>query len=60
VAGRDDWAEAWVRIDSPAVAVLDMLALGTEVEVLQPPELRAAVREAATRIAARHTGPALR
>ena len=59
-AGRDDWAEAWVRIDSPAVAVLDMLALGTEVEVLQPPELRAAVREAATRIAARHTGPALR
>jgi len=38
--------------------VLDMLALGTEVEVLHPPELRAAVREAAARIAARHSGPA--
>ena len=58
VAGREGWAEAWVRIDSPGIAVLDMLALGTEVEVLHPPELRAAVREAATRIAARHSGPA--
>jgi hypothetical protein len=34
-----------------------MLALGTEVEVLHPPELRAGVREAAARIAARHAGP---
>ena len=42
----------------PGIAVLDMLALGTEVEVLHPPELRAAVREAAARIAARHSGPA--
>jgi predicted DNA-binding transcriptional regulator YafY len=57
VAGQDDWAEAWVRIDSPDVAVLDMLALGAEVEVLYPPELRAGVREAATRIAAMHTSP---
>jgi predicted DNA-binding transcriptional regulator YafY len=55
VAGREDWAEAWVRIDSPDVAVLDMLALGGEVEVLYPPELRAAIQEAATRIAALHT-----
>ena len=54
VAGREDWVEAWVRIDSPDVAVLDMLALGAEVEVLHPPELRAGVREAATRIAALH------
>ena len=57
VAGREDWAEAWVRIDSPDVAVLDMLALGAEVEVLHPPELRAGVRDAATRIAALHTSP---
>ena len=57
VAGREDWVEAWVRVDSADVAVLDMLALGTEVEVLLPPELRTAVREAAARIAARHTGP---
>jgi hypothetical protein len=55
VAGREEWVEAWVRIDSPDVAVLDMLALSAEVEVLHPPELRAAVRDVATRIAALHT-----
>jgi len=57
VAGREDWTEAWMRVDSADVAVLDVLALGTEVEVLHPRELRAAVREAAAGIAARHTGP---
>ena len=55
VAGREDWVEAWVRIDSPDVAVLDMLALGGEAEVLHPPELRAAIRDAATQVAALHT-----
>ena len=54
VAGREDWVEAWVRIDSPGIAVLDMLALGADVEVLDPPDLRAGVRDAATRIAALH------
>lgn len=58
VAGREDWVEAWVRIDSPDIAVLDMLALGAEVEVLHPPELRTGIRKAATRIAALHTSPA--
>jgi hypothetical protein len=58
VAGREDWVEAWVRIDSPDVAVLDMLALGAEVEVLHPPGFRAAVRDAATQIAALHTSQA--
>jgi predicted DNA-binding transcriptional regulator YafY len=58
VAGREDWVEAWVRIDSTDVAVLDMLALGAEVEVISPPELRTGVREAAARIAALHTSPA--
>jgi predicted DNA-binding transcriptional regulator YafY len=58
VPGREDWIEAWVRADSPDIAVLDMLALGAEVEVLHPPELRAGVRQAAARIAALHTGPA--
>lgn len=57
VAGREDWVDAWVRIDSPDAAMLDMLALGAEVEVLHPPELRAAVRDAATRIAALHASP---
>jgi predicted DNA-binding transcriptional regulator YafY len=50
VAGREDWAEAWVRIDSADAAVLDMLALGTEVEVMHPPELRTLLRETARRI----------
>jgi len=60
VAGREDWVEAWVRIDSADLAVLDMLALGAEAEVIHPPELRAGVREAAARIAALHAGPARR
>ena len=47
-----------MRVDSADIAVLDVLALGAEVEVLHPPELRTAVREAAGRIAARHTGMA--
>src|SRR5262249_11447522 len=57
VAGREDWVEAWVRIASPDVPVPEMLALGGEVEVLHPPELRAAIQETATRIAALHTSP---
>ena len=59
MAGREGWAEAWVRIDSADLAVLDILALGAEAEVIYPPELRTADWEAATRIAARHTGPAM-
>jgi predicted DNA-binding transcriptional regulator YafY len=58
VPGREDWAEAWVRTESADLAVLDVLALGPEIEVLDPPELRAGVREAATRIAALHASPA--
>ena len=58
VAGRGDWAEAWIRVGSVEAAVLDLLALGTEAEVVHPPELRAAVRDAAARIAARHAGDA--
>jgi predicted DNA-binding transcriptional regulator YafY len=58
IAGREDWAEAWVRIESVDAAVLDLLALGPEVEVVHPPELRARVREAARRIADLHgAGP---
>lgn len=57
VAGREDWVEAWVRVDSLDIAVLDMLALGAEAEVVHPPELRTGVRDAATRIAALHASP---
>jgi predicted DNA-binding transcriptional regulator YafY len=63
VTGREDWAEAWVRIDSADAAVLDLLALGAEVEVVHPPELRTLLRETARRIAQLNsdgdTGPEL-
>jgi predicted DNA-binding transcriptional regulator YafY len=49
--------EAWIRFETTEGAVLDLLALGPEVEVLQPAELRSELRRAARRIAALHTGP---
>jgi predicted DNA-binding transcriptional regulator YafY len=52
--GREDWVEASVRIDSVSSAVLDMLALGAEVEVLHPAELRAHVGETARKLAELH------
>jgi predicted DNA-binding transcriptional regulator YafY len=55
-AGRGDWVEAWVRVGPGGAAVLDLLALGAEVEVLHPPELRAEVARAAQRIAGLHIG----
>jgi predicted DNA-binding transcriptional regulator YafY len=54
IEGRPDWMEAWVRIDSADAAVLDILALGGEAEVVYPPELRAQIAEAAARIADLH------
>jgi len=56
-AGREGWVEAWVRIDSADAATLDMLALGAEVEVIHPPELRAQVRQTASQIAGLHASP---
>ncbi len=55
---REDWVEAWIRFGTAEGAVLDLLALGPEVEVLQPAELRSELRRAARRIAALHAGPA--
>jgi hypothetical protein len=43
-----------VLADPAGSAVFDMLALGAEVEVLQPPELRAQVRQIAVRLADLH------
>ena len=54
VPGRTDWAEGWIRMDSPDTAVLGLLALGAEVEVVHPPELRARMALVAARIAALH------
>jgi hypothetical protein len=45
--GRQDWAQAWVRIDPATSAVPDLLALGAEVEVLHPAGLRRQVGETA-------------
>jgi predicted DNA-binding transcriptional regulator YafY len=56
VEGREDWVEASVRIDSVASALPEMLALGAEVEIIRPPELRALLHDAATRMAAIHAG----
>jgi predicted DNA-binding transcriptional regulator YafY len=54
VRGREDWAEASVRIESVDSAVLEMLALGAEVEVLHPPELREQVGVVARKLAQLH------
>jgi predicted DNA-binding transcriptional regulator YafY len=56
--GREDWAEAFVRIESVDSAVLEILALGPEVEVLHPPELREQVSRAARRLAELHADDA--
>jgi pimeloyl-ACP methyl ester carboxylesterase len=54
------WSEAWLRIESLDAAVPDLLALGAEVEVIDPPALRTQVAAAARRIAVRHAGDAPR
>jgi predicted DNA-binding transcriptional regulator YafY len=56
VPGREDWTQAWMRIESLEAAVLDILALGAEAEVAEPPELRAQVADTAARIAELHRG----
>ena len=54
IPGREDWVEAWVRIDSHEAAVLDILALGAEAEVVHPAELRAQIASTAEQIAGLH------
>src|SRR6201996_7045498 len=56
VPGRADWAEAWIRIGPLDTAVLDLLALGPEAEVLEPPELRQAMAGAVDRMASWYSG----
>ncbi|MFD9354500.1 helix-turn-helix transcriptional regulator [Streptomyces sp. NPDC060031] len=62
-AGAPD-AEGWVRVElsveSRAVAVSDLLRLGTEAEVLGPPELRGALAEAVEVLAERYRARAVR
>jgi predicted DNA-binding transcriptional regulator YafY len=54
--GPAGWCRVEVPIESVGHAALQLLRLGTEVEVLEPAELRRALRETAQRIAARHAG----
>ncbi|WP_199885512.1 helix-turn-helix transcriptional regulator [Streptomyces sp. CB00455] len=53
-ADRDGWTRLWLPVESEAVAVGDLLRLGTEAEVLGPPALRAAVAATAEALAARY------
>ncbi|MER5931885.1 WYL domain-containing protein [Streptomyces sp. NPDC002054] len=53
-ADPDGWAEVDLPVESDPVAVSDLLRLGPEAEVLAPPALRAAMREATALLAARY------
>ncbi|MBT2449538.1 WYL domain-containing protein [Streptomyces sp. ISL-43] len=50
----DGWARAELDVESEAVAVGDLLRLGTEAEVLGPPELRRALARAVAELAERY------
>lgn len=50
--GPAGWTQAWIPVESAEATVLDLLALGAEVEVLSPPDLRERIRRTAAQIAA--------
>ena len=52
--GADGWVPATIPIETIDHAVRELLKLGVEVEVLAPPELRDAMRDAAVTLAARY------
>jgi pimeloyl-ACP methyl ester carboxylesterase/biotin operon repressor len=54
--GQAGWSEARIRVGSLDAAVPDLLVLGAEVEVIDPPALRARLAAAARQIAIRHAG----
>jgi predicted DNA-binding transcriptional regulator YafY len=54
VPGRPDWTEAWIRVDSAEATILDLLALGPDAEVIDPPQLRARLARTARQIADLH------
>ena len=53
-ADRPDWIEGSFRFDSYDGAVRELLALGSEIEVLLPVELRRTMGEIGRRLAERH------
>ncbi|MEU2511619.1 helix-turn-helix transcriptional regulator [Streptomyces syringium] len=50
----EGWVEVEMPIEAQAVAVSDLLRLGTEAEVLAPPDLRQAIAEAVAVLAKRY------
>ncbi|MEU6058459.1 WYL domain-containing protein [Streptomyces sp. NPDC047097] len=56
--GPDGWVETELAVEASTVAVGDLLRLGPDAEVLGPPELRRAVAEAVTALAARYPADA--
>jgi predicted DNA-binding transcriptional regulator YafY len=58
--GRADWSVATVQSDSLAAAVLDVLALGPDAEVLGPAQLRAQVSQAVRQLAGFYDGGTVR
>ncbi|RVU44531.1 helix-turn-helix transcriptional regulator [Rubrivivax rivuli] len=59
-AARPGWVQAEIPTEAEAYAARQLLRLGTEVEVLAPPALRAALAREAAAVARAHRGPALR
>lgn len=54
--GEDGWTEVTLALEEPEIAAGQLLGLGAEVEILAPPEVRAAFADVARRMAARHGG----
>jgi predicted DNA-binding transcriptional regulator YafY len=54
---RDGWVRLTLPVERPEQAALDLLAIGPEIEVIDPPALRAALRELAGQIIERTTSP---
>jgi predicted DNA-binding transcriptional regulator YafY len=55
--GEGEWMEGSIRIDSMDQVVLELLALGTDVEVVRPLALRRLLGDTARRIAAMYSDP---
>lgn len=55
-ADRPDWIEGTFRFDSYDTALRELLALGPDIEILLPVELRAAMASLAERLARHHRG----
>ena len=53
-SGPPGWVQAWIPVESAQATVLDLLALGPDVELLSPPDLRDQLRATALRIADLH------